>query len=308
MASFLEKAQLAYFWGKIKDFVTGQISPVQSDVADLQSLLGETKRASGNPATFYTEKPNGNFTRLMVSMEPVQSGSGDPSPTNVRPITGFTGVSLSVSDGDGGTPTVYAVAFPANAGTVAMGTLDLVSGELTVTHISETFDGSSDEAVLWTAIDSNKNRGSIRLDKAITGQGYTQFTASNILTPVGYASGSPVLYKGDINSGGYLLFGIPTTVTSAAELRTWLAANNLQVVYPIAEPQTYSLTVPQIKALMGTNSLSVNDGATIDLTYTAGLAEEVAAIQQTMPIIKIGTAEPTTATLNPGEIYLKLQS
>lgn len=31
---------------------------------------------------------------LMVSIEPVQSGSGDPSPDNVRPISGWTGVSV----------------------------------------------------------------------------------------------------------------------------------------------------------------------------------------------------------------------
>ena len=34
------------------------------------------------------------FSKLKVSIEPVQSGSGDPSPTNVRPISGWTGVNV----------------------------------------------------------------------------------------------------------------------------------------------------------------------------------------------------------------------
>ena len=46
-----------------------------------------------NPATFTTDlaKP---LRRLVIPFAPVQSGSGDPSPSNVRPITGFTGLNI----------------------------------------------------------------------------------------------------------------------------------------------------------------------------------------------------------------------
>ena len=52
------------------------------------SLIEES--ATGNPLTFVTDvvKP---FLKFELSMLPVQSGSGDPSPENVRPITGWTG-------------------------------------------------------------------------------------------------------------------------------------------------------------------------------------------------------------------------
>lgn len=36
--------------------------------------------------------------KLVVDIEPVQSGSGDPSPDNVRPITGWTGANVSVAN------------------------------------------------------------------------------------------------------------------------------------------------------------------------------------------------------------------
>lgn len=47
-----------------------------------------------NPATFTTDmaKP---LRRLLIPFTPVQSGSGDPSPTNIRPITGWTGLNIN---------------------------------------------------------------------------------------------------------------------------------------------------------------------------------------------------------------------
>ena len=63
--------------------------------------------ATGNPATFSTNvaKP---LNQLLIPFTPVQSGSGDPSPENVRPITGWTGVTAAqfgsnVYDSEGNT-------------------------------------------------------------------------------------------------------------------------------------------------------------------------------------------------------------
>ena len=50
--------------------------------------------ATGNPLTFLTDlaKP---LKSLVANFLPVQTGSGDPSPENVRPITGWTGVTVN---------------------------------------------------------------------------------------------------------------------------------------------------------------------------------------------------------------------
>ena len=50
--------------------------------------------ATGNPVTFLTDlaKP---LKSLLIPFTPIQEGSGDPSPTNVRPITGWTGVDVT---------------------------------------------------------------------------------------------------------------------------------------------------------------------------------------------------------------------
>lgn len=52
---------------------------------DIQS----TQTVSGNPITLTDCAPI-NAESLVVKLEPKQEGSGDPSPTNIRPITGYT--------------------------------------------------------------------------------------------------------------------------------------------------------------------------------------------------------------------------
>lgn len=58
---------------------------------------GETETASGDIVT--VENPNGVFAvkSLEVDLEPIQSGSGTPSPDNVRPISGHTDAVVSRS-------------------------------------------------------------------------------------------------------------------------------------------------------------------------------------------------------------------
>jgi hypothetical protein len=51
--------------------------------------------ASGAIATFPDGADGLPLESLVVGIEPVQSGTGDPSPSNVRPISGFTGVNVA---------------------------------------------------------------------------------------------------------------------------------------------------------------------------------------------------------------------
>lgn len=55
---------------------------------------GETQTVSGSIATFEAESNTG-IKSLVVDINPVQSGSGDPSPDNVRPISGWSGVEVN---------------------------------------------------------------------------------------------------------------------------------------------------------------------------------------------------------------------
>ena len=72
------------------DFVEKAMKEVEYSNFELQSV-------SGGIVSF----PNGAggipVKDLQVSIEAVQSGSGDPSPTNVRPISGWTGAEVNVT-------------------------------------------------------------------------------------------------------------------------------------------------------------------------------------------------------------------
>lgn len=50
--------------------------------------------ATGNPLTFVTDIAK-ELTQCLVAFSPVQSGTSDPSPENIRPITGWTGVNVT---------------------------------------------------------------------------------------------------------------------------------------------------------------------------------------------------------------------
>ena len=51
------------------------------------------RTATGNPLTFETDLAR-PLKSLIANFLPVQSGTGDPSPTNIRPITGWTGLDV----------------------------------------------------------------------------------------------------------------------------------------------------------------------------------------------------------------------
>ena len=73
------------------------------------------------------------FKEVIVSMAPIQSGTGAPSPDNVRPITGRTVANVYVSPTTAqADATTYAMDWTSKAGTVYGGTVDIVSGVLTV--------------------------------------------------------------------------------------------------------------------------------------------------------------------------------
>ena len=67
---------------------------------------------AANPVSFSTDMI-APLNECRAWFAPVQSGTGDPSPQNVRPITGWTGTTLYHSGTDTSNPTTIPVTFPA---------------------------------------------------------------------------------------------------------------------------------------------------------------------------------------------------
>ena len=68
-------------------------------------------------------------------------------------------------------------------------------------------------------------------------------------------------------------------ISSLATWKTWLASNNVTVVYPLATPQTYQLTPTEVKTLLGVNNIFADTGD-IDLTYRTTTASDIIQLVQ----------------------------
>lgn len=77
------------------DVMDGEVSEEELETALIDKADVITSSASGEIVTIADGGNNLPVVDLKVSLLPVQSGSGDPSPTNVRPISGWTGVEVT---------------------------------------------------------------------------------------------------------------------------------------------------------------------------------------------------------------------
>jgi len=104
-----------------------------STVKHAVSVSHIIQTATGNPAYFDNGADNLPMKSVTITITAVQEGDGDPSPGNIRPISGREVVTLNHSDIDTLEPTAYSIDL-STAGTVYGGTLDVISGTLTITH------------------------------------------------------------------------------------------------------------------------------------------------------------------------------
>ena len=193
-----------------------------------------------------------------MQIEPVQAGSGDPSPSNVRPITGWTGVNIYVSPTtnaqDG---TTYSIPFPAEAGTVYGGTLDVLNGVLTLDRASILVRDAP-------ITKSNTNFSTWRIKPAVGPTPIVNRDAVLVISSI-YKGLS---YNGATTSGDNYVFvadagriSIKHTATSGLTIEEYKSQyGDVRFVYYIATPLTYQLTPQQIKTLLGTNNIWADTG------------------------------------------------
>lgn len=75
------------------NYTDGVTSNIQDQLDAMAKAVSYT--ASGEIASFTAEADNMPVTSLVANIEPKQSGSGDPSPSNIRPISGWTGCNVT---------------------------------------------------------------------------------------------------------------------------------------------------------------------------------------------------------------------
>lgn len=121
---------------------------------------------SGNPVTFEGRK-EGSPIHAVVSWEPKQSGEGDPSPENIRPITGLDEITVTLSDGaDTGTTVTLDLPSTVYGGEVDLATgdgkrtVDVISFAVADMNNSETYPGWKNQQWIGDYVE-NTNQDSL---------------------------------------------------------------------------------------------------------------------------------------------------
>lgn len=212
-----------------------ELTGLKNDFTQLEDKVEDAYNAyvveteAGSIASFTDGADDVPVKDLTVAIEPVQSGSGDPSPSNVRPISGWTGANVTVND------EVLSINWETEAGTVYGGTLDVTTGVLTVDTTRYKFTGSE----AYTQLS-----GSVAIKTGLvlksTGDGYcTDF---------------------EFNGTGSTNFIYLKTTLTAEDLKTYMGNHDVYAVVVLAQAQTYQLTAHEVSTILGQNNIFADTG------------------------------------------------
>lgn len=145
--------------------------------------------------------------------------------------------------------------------TVYCGTLDVTTGILTVDKGFVTWNGTEE----WTLSGGKKVRCNIyALQNLIKCPASASEVLEGLQASYLTAQTDNATYQGTIGIScqtngvvGVTLTGEATTVDA---VKAYLAEHPLQVVYPLASPQTYTLTSTEVKTLLGENRIYADAG------------------------------------------------
>lgn len=212
---------------------------------------------SGNVCTFESGFSGLPLKAHEVAIVASQSGSGTPSPTNPRPITGYSAINISHSDADTSNPTVYTIQI---GSTVYNGTYDAITGILTVTH--KDVDLGSLSWSRQTGLRPNEYLFRAQITDIKTPIDTSKMLCE-ILTCVG--TDRNALYDVDYglapwnNTNNYVTIRI-STITDVSHLLSVI--NGYKLMYELVTPTTIQLSPAQILTLLGENNIFADTGDT----------------------------------------------
>lgn len=150
-----------------------------------------------------------------------------------------------------------ATAFEPFTNTVYGGSLDALTGVLTVTHEKLVFDGSEK----WSFTAGTDSNRVIKSVAEYTGQ-------IESYPPLNYMkSASKGAWSGYVSTVGNLVCRIATTIDSAEAWSTYLEENPLEMVVELATPITYQLDPVTIQTLKGDNTIWANTNGDNTIIY-----------------------------------------
>lgn len=212
-----------------------------------------TKTATGNPIIIY-DAAGGVVNSASVSLGYVQEGTGTPSLSNVRTINGNDLITVKVANQTD--ENNYAVTLSAvTGGVVYGGSLNLLTGELIVTHWS--FKPASVAANYWT--DQNTLWRFKLTDPPLNAPGVSQtIREESISNNLAWGNNTPEtfditlannfrIFRGNFSNLNEMLLAIADTV----------------IVYPLETPLTFTVSQSALSLFSGYNNISSTGNSVI---------------------------------------------
>ena len=217
--------------------------------------LPTIKAISNTPiATFDTDIAD-RLVNLQVAVTATQSGSGTPSPSNPRSISGWSNCNLSVNG------TTHTINF---GQTVYGGSLDVITGKLTITHgyallgnLSWVYDGSRFQTL--SLINDIKKPASGRSDDGVLCSNYVASVSGTNETFFVYQTGDLYFYD--------------TSYSNANDFKTGNATT--QLVYTLATPTTIQLSSEEVASIVGNNNIYADTGDIIELKFVLSVGKAI---------------------------------
>lgn len=218
--------------------------------------------ASGTAEASFSDGAEASLVKCIVEIEATQSGSGTPSPSNIRPISGHTDVTVTVASTSGGSGEDTTVSL---GRTVYGGTLDLTTGVLTVTKADVNLSQQNLSYNKFTT--GTSDRFYVRLSNYISNvmiDGFNDIESDYFDAKMQSTNEVGTTYM----ENGYLNMNMTMgQFADATAFKTWIESESVHLVYELATPQTFNLTPTQVLTLLGQNYVSHDGGGTISLVY-----------------------------------------
>ena len=247
---------------------------------------------SGNPVTCHPVE--GYPLSAVVTLEPKQAGSGDPSPENVRPISGYDSVTVTQSKDEAQVKQIT-LTLPE---TIYGGTVDAVTGVGEKTWEFVEFDGTEN----WS-IYHNPNDGVKTFYTRAEIEPYTNYI--NVLCDRakyikgGWGSKEPWTISTSLTNAIYIT--IPNDVAiNVEEWRAYLAAQAsagtpVQEAYKLATPTSFQATGNQaIPALAGENTV-YTDGNSLAVSGRSDLLSTIQTMKAQITALQDQATQGGTA-------------
>lgn len=241
--------------------VQGKLSALDTKLDAIEAL---EKTASGNPISL-TGVAAAYTMGLSMTIEPIQSGSGDPSPTNVRPISGISTATVQTTNGtDTNTATITfgrtvyggSVNFKTGQVTVTHGIVDL--GDYTWSYTNGVFTVSGEPTISDAKAPTNTGIESVYCSA------YKHYYTGSTVELNNIPDKNVCLCITAMSSTRKIPVIKDTDYTDATAFKT--AMSGVQLCYELATPTTLTLTTAELELLKGNNTISGN-GVTINIDY-----------------------------------------